>query len=174
MTKVIAGTGGLAHAAHREGEWASAPSCRISRTGRPRSSARPGLPKALPKATATAATWICARYELVLAVRSRWLQLFAVVFGVLALAVSGAGYILSGGHGVQDFSRTAVSLVQIRVVAGAAGLAGVRRSRPCSPLAQGRPATTPTPRPARCDRSRPQIGLRSMIGVISAILRVHQ
>lgn len=57
--------------------------------------------------------WICARYELVLAVRSRWLQLFAVVFAVLALAVSGAGYILSGGHGVQDFSRTAVSLVQI-------------------------------------------------------------
>jgi len=57
--------------------------------------------------------WICARYELVLAVRSRWLQLFAVVFAALALAVSGAGYILSGGYGVQDFSRTAVSLVQI-------------------------------------------------------------
>lgn len=57
--------------------------------------------------------WLCARYELVLAVRSRWLQLFAVVFAALALAVSGAGYILSGGHGVQDFSRTAVSLVQI-------------------------------------------------------------
>lgn len=56
---------------------------------------------------------ICARYELVLAVRSRWLQLFAAVFAALALAVSGAGYILSGGHGVQDFSRTAVSLVQI-------------------------------------------------------------
>lgn len=57
--------------------------------------------------------WLCARYELVLAVRSRWLQLFAVVFAALALAVSGAGYILSGGHGVQDFSRTAVSLIQI-------------------------------------------------------------
>lgn len=57
--------------------------------------------------------WLCARYELVLAVRSRWLQMFAVVFAGLALAVAGAGYILSGGHGVQDFSRTAVSLVQI-------------------------------------------------------------
>lgn len=57
--------------------------------------------------------WICARYELVLAVRSRWLQTFAVVFAGLALAVSSAGYILSGGHGVQDFSRTAVSLVQV-------------------------------------------------------------
>ena len=57
--------------------------------------------------------WLCARYELVLAVRSRWLQIFAVVFAGLALAVAGSGYILSGGYGVQDFSRTAVSLVQL-------------------------------------------------------------
>jgi len=57
--------------------------------------------------------WLMARYELLLAVRSRWLQIFAAVFAMLALAVAGAGYILSGGHGVQDFSRTAVSLVQI-------------------------------------------------------------
>lgn len=57
--------------------------------------------------------WLCARYELMLAVRSRWLQIFAVVFAGLSLAVAGAGYILSGGHGMQDFSRTAVSLVQI-------------------------------------------------------------
>jgi Cu-processing system permease protein len=60
-----------------------------------------------------AVLWLCARYELLLAVRSRWLQIFAAVFAGLALAVAGAGYILSGGHGVQDFSRTAVSLVQL-------------------------------------------------------------
>lgn len=54
-----------------------------------------------------------AREELALALRSRWTQMFAVVFGVLALFVSGAGYVLSGGHGVQDFARTAVSLVQL-------------------------------------------------------------
>jgi Cu-processing system permease protein len=54
-----------------------------------------------------------ARQELVLALRSRWTQIFAVVFGVLSFAVAGAGYVLSGGHGVQDFSRTAVSLVQL-------------------------------------------------------------
>lgn len=60
--------------------------------------------------------WLCARYELLLAVRSRWLQVFAAVFAALSLAVAGAGYILSGGHGVQDFSRTAVSLVQIVLV----------------------------------------------------------
>lgn len=57
--------------------------------------------------------WLCARYELLLAVRSRWLQVFAVVFAVLALSVAASGYVLSGGHGLQDFSRTAVSLIQI-------------------------------------------------------------
>ncbi|HEY7412884.1 MAG TPA: ABC transporter permease subunit [Vicinamibacteria bacterium] len=54
-----------------------------------------------------------AHEELVLALRSRWTQIFAAVFGVLAVAVAGAGYVLSGGHGVQDFARTAVSLVQL-------------------------------------------------------------
>jgi len=54
-----------------------------------------------------------AREELALALRSRWTQVFAAVFGTLALAVSGAGYVISGGHGVQDFSRTAASLVQL-------------------------------------------------------------
>jgi Cu-processing system permease protein len=54
-----------------------------------------------------------AREELVLALRSRWTQIFAAVFGVLAFSVAGAGYVLSGGHGVQDFARTAVSLVQL-------------------------------------------------------------
>lgn len=54
-----------------------------------------------------------AREELVLALRSRWTQIFAAVFGGLAFAVAGAGYVLSGGHGVQDFARTAVSLVQL-------------------------------------------------------------
>lgn len=56
---------------------------------------------------------LCARQELLLAVRSRWLQLFAVVFGLLALLVASSGYILSGGYGVQDFERTAESLVQL-------------------------------------------------------------
>jgi Cu-processing system permease protein len=55
----------------------------------------------------------CARHELLLALRSRWLPLFAVVFAVLALLVASAGYVLSGGYGVQDFARTAASLVQL-------------------------------------------------------------
>ena len=56
---------------------------------------------------------LCADEERTLAIRSRWTQVFAVVFAVLALAVAASGYILSGGHGVQDFARTTVSLVQL-------------------------------------------------------------
>jgi Cu-processing system permease protein len=56
---------------------------------------------------------LVARQERLLAVRSRWTQIFAVVFAGLALAVAASGYVLSGGHGVQDFARTAVSLVHL-------------------------------------------------------------
>ena len=56
---------------------------------------------------------LCAHQEIRLAVRSRWTQIFALVFAVLSLAVAGSGYVLTGGWGVQDFSRTAVSLVQL-------------------------------------------------------------
>ena len=59
---------------------------------------------------------LCARQELTLAARSRWAQIFAGVFAILAAAVAGSGYILSGGAGVQDFSRTASSLVQLVVL----------------------------------------------------------
>ena len=59
------------------------------------------------------AMWLCARQELRLAVRSRWTQTFAVVFAALALAVASSGYVLSGGSGLQDFARTAASLVQL-------------------------------------------------------------
>ena len=56
---------------------------------------------------------LCAQQELVLAVRSRWLQTFAAVFALLALGVAASGYLLAGGSGVQDFARTAASLVQV-------------------------------------------------------------
>ncbi|HKW01748.1 MAG TPA: ABC transporter permease subunit [Vicinamibacterales bacterium] len=56
---------------------------------------------------------LCARQELAVAVRTRWTQIFAIVFGGLTLAVAGSGYVLSGGSGVQDFARTAASLVQV-------------------------------------------------------------
>jgi Cu-processing system permease protein len=56
---------------------------------------------------------LCARQELTLSVRSRWTQIFAIVFALLASAVAWSGYILSGGSGVQDFARTSASLVQL-------------------------------------------------------------
>ncbi|HET7712623.1 MAG TPA: ABC transporter permease subunit [Thermoanaerobaculia bacterium] len=56
---------------------------------------------------------LCARQELTLAIRSRWTQLFAIVFALLASAVAWSGYILSGGSGVQDFARTSVSMIQL-------------------------------------------------------------
>lgn len=61
----------------------------------------------------TSLVLLVARQELLLAVRSRWTQIFAAVFAVLALGVSASGYILSGGHGFQDFARTSASLVQL-------------------------------------------------------------
>jgi Cu-processing system permease protein len=59
---------------------------------------------------------LCARQEMLLAARSRWMQLFAVVFAALSLAVASSGYILSGGSGVQDFGRTAASLLQLVIL----------------------------------------------------------
>ena len=56
---------------------------------------------------------LVAAQERQLAVRARLVVIFAVLFAGLALAVGGAGYVLTGGQGVQDFSRTAVSLVQL-------------------------------------------------------------
>ncbi len=57
--------------------------------------------------------WLIARRELALAVRSRAVQMFALLFAALALMVAASGYVLSGGSGLQDFSRTAASLVEL-------------------------------------------------------------
>jgi len=57
--------------------------------------------------------WLLAKQEFALSLRSRWTQTFTVVFGVFALAVASSGYVLSGGSGLQDFSRTAASLLQL-------------------------------------------------------------
>lgn len=64
----------------------------------------------------TSAFVLIARQELTLSIRSRWTQTFAVVFAAFALAVASSGYILSGGNGLQDFARTAASLVQLTLL----------------------------------------------------------
>lgn len=65
---------------------------------------------------ATRQMMLFAGQELILAVRSKWTQMFAVVFALLSLAVAWSGYILSGGSGAQDFARTSVSLVQLIIL----------------------------------------------------------
>src|SRR5262245_14993933 len=60
--------------------------------------------------------WLFARREMALSVRSRWMQIFVIGFARLALAVGGAGDILSGGSGMQDFARTAASLVHLVIL----------------------------------------------------------
>jgi len=57
-----------------------------------------------------------AAEELRIALRSRWTQIFAVVFAILASGIAAAGYVISGGHGVQDFARTSASLVHLVVL----------------------------------------------------------
>lgn len=57
--------------------------------------------------------WLCARHERLIAARSRWTHVFAASFAGLALAIAASGYVLSGGHGIQDFARTAASLLQL-------------------------------------------------------------
>lgn len=59
---------------------------------------------------------LCAGQELTVATRSRWTQMFAVAFTLLALGVSWSGYVFSGGSGAQDFARTASSLVELVVL----------------------------------------------------------
>ena len=78
----------------------------------------PHAPRGFPMTAVTPvrALVVCARQELVLAIRSRWTQTFAAAFAALSLAVAVSGYVLSGGSGVQDFARTAASLVQIVIL----------------------------------------------------------
>jgi Cu-processing system permease protein len=83
--------------------------------------------QASPRDGAASALLLVARHELLLAARSRWTWIFAAVFAVLALGVAASGYVLSGGHGFQDFARTSASLVALvsLVVPLAALLMGV-------------------------------------------------
>ncbi len=106
---------------------------------------------------------LCAAQERTLAARSRWTQIFAVVFSALALAVAGSGYILSGGYGVQDFSRATVSLVQLVLLlvplsALLLGVMALQPERGAAELLYSQPA------------SRAAILLGTMIGLLEALV----
>lgn len=92
---------------------------------------------------------LCARQELVLALRSRWTQIFAVTFAALSLAVASSGYILSGGTGFQDYSRTTASLVQlvllvVPLAAVVMGSLALSPERGASELLYSQPVARPT------------------------------
>lgn len=53
------------------------------------------------------------RQELVINIRNRWTVVFAVVFGVLVLAISYFGFVTSGMVGFQGFARTSASLLNL-------------------------------------------------------------
>ena len=80
-----------------------------------------------PADRAASPVLLVARQELLLAARSRWVQIFAAVFAVLSLGVAASGYVLSGGQGFQDLARTSASLLELvtLVVPLAALLMGV-------------------------------------------------
>ena len=54
-----------------------------------------------------------ARQEVTISLRSRWVLVFASVFGLLSLAISYFGTVTAGAAGLQGFERTAASLLSL-------------------------------------------------------------
>jgi Cu-processing system permease protein len=61
----------------------------------------------------TNALMTIARQELTISLRSRWIVVFAGVFGALSLAISYFGTVTAGAAGLQGFERTAASLLSL-------------------------------------------------------------
>ena len=61
----------------------------------------------------TNALMTIARQELTISLRSRWVLVFAGVFGLLSLAISYFGTVTAGAAGLQGFERTAASLLSL-------------------------------------------------------------
>lgn len=54
-----------------------------------------------------------ARQELVINIRNRWTLIFALVFGVLVVSISYFGIMSEGFSGMQNFTRTSASLLNL-------------------------------------------------------------
>jgi Cu-processing system permease protein len=61
----------------------------------------------------TNALFTIAIQELTISLRSRWIVVFAGVFGALSLAISYFGTVTAGAAGLQGFERTAASLLSL-------------------------------------------------------------
>ena len=59
------------------------------------------------------AIYLIARQEFTIALRSRWLIVFAVVFGALAMGLALFGARVEGLEEIQNFSRTAISILNL-------------------------------------------------------------
>jgi len=54
-----------------------------------------------------------ARQELVINIRNKWMVIFAIVFGVLVVSISYFGMMAEGFSGMQGFTRTSASLLNL-------------------------------------------------------------
>lgn len=54
-----------------------------------------------------------ARQELVINIRNKWMLIFAVVFGLLVVSISYVGMMAEGFSGLQGFTRTSASLLNL-------------------------------------------------------------
>lgn len=59
------------------------------------------------------AIYTIAQHELVINVRNKWTLIFAVVFGVLVVSISYVGILTEGYSGLQNFTRTSASLLNL-------------------------------------------------------------
>ena len=57
--------------------------------------------------------FIIGRHELLLSVRSAWTIVFAAIFGILVTAIAYSGLMVEGFSGVQGFTRTSASLLNL-------------------------------------------------------------
>ncbi len=59
------------------------------------------------------AVYDISRQELTINIRNRWILLFAGVFGVLVVSISSVGIMAEGYSGMQNFTRTSASLLNL-------------------------------------------------------------
>lgn len=59
------------------------------------------------------AVYDIGRQELAINIRNKWTILFAVVFGVLVVGISSVGILAEGFSGMQNFTRTSASLLNL-------------------------------------------------------------
>jgi Cu-processing system permease protein len=104
-----------------------------------------------------------ARQELIINIRNRWTLAFALIFGILVLAISYFGLVTAGQMGFQGFARTSASLLNlvlyaIPLVALMMGTLSFTGEKGASELLFSQPVT------------RTEILLGKLVGLFTSIL----